>query len=509
MDQDTAKLKMLLSSKAWRMSNLYYIKDKEGREVKFSPNSAQRKLMENSHEFNVILKARQLGFSTFIMVHILDECLFKKNISAGVIAATREDAEDLFGNKIKFAYERLPQWLRDNIPAVTDSARKMSFSNGSSINIGTSLRGGTFQILHVSEYGKISARYPDKAVEIKTGALNTVQAGQQIYIESTAEGNSGEFFELCERARRLKETNAHLSPLDPKLFFFPWFEDKSYTLDEPYISNTIVDVEMQEYFQKLYNLGIELSPGQKAWYVKKKETQGDYMLREYPSTPEEAFQQSMEGAYYTKQMTLIRERGQITTVSHDPRHKVYTFWDIGLNDDMSIWFFQYINNQRRMIDYHESHNEGWDYYARMLLSKPYVYQEHIWPHDGAKRIQGREVQTSKQLAQSVGINPIRIVPRTQDVGKDIQNFCKPVLAQTWFDEKHCSKGIKHLDNYRREWDDRHGVWKDKHLHDDASHCADAFRTYAVGFNEVPVTTDGVYHVVHTENVSYDTDPYNL
>ena len=50
-----------------------------------------------------------------------------------------------------------------------------------------------------------------------------------------------------------------------------------------------------------------------------------------------------------------------------------------------------------------------------------------------------------------------------------------------FDETNCAVGIKHLDNYRKEWDDSRGCWKDKPRHDESSHCADAFRTGAMGF----------------------------
>lgn len=50
------------------------------------------------------------------------------------------------------------------------------------------MRSGTLNYLHISEYGKICAKFPDKAREIRTGALNTIQAGQIAWIESTAEG---------------------------------------------------------------------------------------------------------------------------------------------------------------------------------------------------------------------------------------------------------------------------------------------------------------------------------
>src|SRR5829696_9052324 len=97
------------------------------------------------------------------------------------------------------------------------------FSNNSSIRVGTSLRSGTLQYLHVSEYGKLCAKYPEKAREVRTGALNTIQSGQVVFIESTAEGQEGHFFELSEAARAKERRGVPLTPLDFK-FLFPVVE---------------------------------------------------------------------------------------------------------------------------------------------------------------------------------------------------------------------------------------------------------------------------------------------
>lgn len=478
---DYDKLKGLLSDPLWRLSNLYTIRNPAGKKVQFKPNWAQNDFINNLHYFNVILKARQLGFSTLIIIYMLDSALFNTNHRCGIIDAGIDDAKKKL-KTIKFAYDQMPKWVHEQIPMTVRAAETVEFANGSGVSVGTSHRGDTLQKLHISEYGKIAARYPEKAREIKTGALNTVHSGQEIYVESTAEGQQGEFFDLVQLSRKLQDENRTLSPLDPKFHFYPWWKHPGYVLGEQECANTLITVQDEDYFKRL---NIDLSPGQKAWYVKKKSIMGDDMKREFPATPEESFEQSLKGAYYADEMRLVRERGQITKVPHEPSKKVYTFWDIGLNDDMCIWFFQHIGNEYRFIDYHESNGNGWNFYANLLQSKGYVYEEHVWPHDGNKRIQGKEVQTSKQMAMELGIRPIRVVGRTSDVGEDIKNYCKPALPRCWFDEKNCSQGIKHLDNYRKEWDDRLGVWKDKPLHDKSSHCADSFRTFAVGYSGRP------------------------
>jgi len=53
-----------------------------------------------------------------------------------------------------------------------------------------------------------------------------------------------------------------------------------------------------------------------------------------------------------------------------------------------------------------------------------------------------------------------------------------MLDRCVFDRDKCEQGIKLLETYRKEWDDKRGCWKDKPLHDYTSHCADAFRYLA-------------------------------
>lgn len=471
-EKKAAELQKVITDQWWRLNNLYKIRDKHGQVVDFKPNWAQENLYKNRWYFNVILKARQLGMSTFILIYLLDSCLFEENHAAGVIAHTREDSEELFKNKVRFAYDNLPEWVRSAFPATQDTARKLEFSNGSSIVVGTSLRSGTFQKLHISEYGKIAARYPEKAKEIKSGALNTVQVGQQIFVESTAEGNTGEFYDLCKRAMDLEAQGVKLTALDPKLHFYPWYKDMGYQLHGADVS---IDVKMQEYFDTLP----PLTSGQRAWYVKKSEQQGDEMKREYPSTPEESFEQSMEGAYYTKQMTRVRKNGGIGNFPHIPDKPVYTFWDLGMNDMMCIWFMQHIENAFHFIDYLEDHGEPLQYYINELGKKGYVYREHFWPHDGTIRDLSTG-KTRRETAMGLGLAPLTIVKRTKSVNDDIQAV-RNILPLCKFDQNKCKLGINHLDNYRKEWDDKLATWKDRPRHDDASHGSDAFRMFATGY----------------------------
>lgn len=99
---------------------LYYIKDKQGNKIPFIPNEQQLHYLKNRWTKNIILKARQLGFSTLIDIMSLDKALFSSYKSMGIIADDRDSAELIFRDKVKFAFDNLPKWLKDNFKVKTD-----------------------------------------------------------------------------------------------------------------------------------------------------------------------------------------------------------------------------------------------------------------------------------------------------------------------------------------------------------------------------------------------------
>lgn len=471
----------LFSDRHWRLNNLYTIKSEAGIAIPFILNAAQEKLLADLWTLNLILKARQLGFTTLIQILMLDACLFNSNTSAGIVAHNREDAEAFFDDKIKFAYDNLDPEIRRAVPATQDSAKSLTFGNGSKIRVGTSLRSGTFQYLHVSEFGKVCAQFPSKAKEIVTGAFNAVHAGQFIAVESTAEGQGGYFHDMVMEAKKAAELQRQLTPLDFKLHFFPWFDDPKYALSEADAGKVVLTTEHERYFDTLYDKGIELSPGQEAWYVKKSATMRDDMKREFPATVEEAFEASIEGAYLSEQMQKVRREGRICRVPVE-RVPVDTFWDLGVNDDLCIWFRQKIGPEHRYIDYYSNSGEGLEHYARILKERAdaneWTYGSHFMPHDAGARRLSYQAKSVQEMAQEVGIRPCIIVPRipSEKVGIEAS---RGYLARCWFDEAKCADGIRSLDNYRKEWDEDRGVFKDKPRHDWASHGYKAFETAAV------------------------------
>jgi hypothetical protein len=459
----------------WRLNNLYWITDKAGRRVKFRLNWAQRILYSEMWYLNLILKARQLGMTTFIQLFMLDRCLFNSDINAGVIAHNREDAEDFFDKKIGFAYQNLPDWLRAERTTVGDSAKELSFNNGSSIRVGTSLRSGTYQYLHVSEFGKVCSKYPDKAKEIISGSLNTVQAGQFVWIESTADGAWGRFYELCIEAERKLYDKTELTPLDYKFFFFPWFKHPEYRLD----ANVEPTEEQRKYFSSLESQGIELEPDQKAWYIKKLEVQKGDMKQEFPSTPDEAFEQVPEGAIYATEMRAAKEEGRITRLPVE-KSPVHTFWDLGVGrgDWCSIWLMQHIGAEYRFIDFIQGAQRGLDYYVKELQKRDYVWGKHYLPHDGDHN--DAMLKTPRDHLQDLGLKNIEIVPRVPDITFGIQDV-RMRLPACHFDKDRCAEGIRALQAYHYETDERRETSRPRPDHDWSSHAADAFRQFAQGY----------------------------
>ncbi|MFE8106925.1 terminase [Sphingomonas melonis] len=437
-------------------------------------NDDQAEFIDNRHGMDIVLKARQKGFTTVIQLDMLDDCLFIPNTGAGVIAHNLNDAKAFFADKIKFAYDKLPQEFRDIVSAQQDAADSMKFSNGSSIRVGTSLRSGTLQRLHVSEYGKLCAKYPEKAKEVKSGAFNTVQAGQRIVVESTAEGQAGHFYQLTQEAQKKQDAGTPLTALDFKFHFAPWWTAAEYVLHEP----VTITSEFQEYFDKLEaEDGIHLRPEQRAWYVKKAEQQGDEMKREYPSTPKEAFEASIEGAYFASEMRRVRKEGRICRIPIMDA-PVYTTWDLGLNDSMTITFWQDHGLERRAIDYYENSGEGFGHYAAILNRKGYNYSRHYMPHDADQRSLTDVAEPRRVHAERAGIRPIDVLKRieTEQAGIDAS---RAFLSSVWFDEVRCARLIACMDNYRKAWDDKQGVFKSYALHDEFSHGYKSFESAAV------------------------------
>lgn len=482
-----AELALCLADPHWRVCSgaLYQImlkSDKgEGSVVPFVPNRSQSKFMKRMWHRNIILKARQLGFTTLIAIMWLDHALFNADQRCGIIAQDKDAAQSIFLDKVKLAYERLPEQLRLAMPLKRDSATQLLFGhNNSSIRVATSMRSGTIHRLHVSEFGKIGAKYPEKAKEVMTGSLPAVPLDGIAIIESTAEGREGAFFKMSQMAEALAEKNAKLTERDYRFHFFPWHEEPAYRID----ADVVLTAKDIEYFASIEaSEKTTISPQQRAWYVATRDSDfgGDpeKMWQEYPSTSKEAFQVSTEGTYYAMQLTAARKAGRIGLVPVADGVPVNTFWDIGNSDGTAIWFHQKVGLAHRFVKFIEGWGEPYSYYTKKMQELGYVWGTHYLPHDaGHRRQQGETLASPKEMLEKLNIaGTWEIVPVVSEVTHGIQ-LVRSIFGECWFDEAGCKEGIDHMAGYRKTWNETAGTWSSQPRHDIHSEAADAFRQFA-------------------------------
>lgn len=466
----------------WRLNHLYYIKDENGSKVLFKPEvrEAQKELYDNFWYFTIVPKARQLGITTYFAVLYLDAVLFSENKTAGIIAHRQEDMKKIFRNKIKFAWDNLHPWLRKYIgEPINDSANELVWAsveqggNGAAIFVSMTTRGDTVQFLHISEFGYICAKSPDKAEEIVSGAINSVHMGNVVSIESTAEGQEGYFYEFCMTAERAKKEGKNLTALDFKIFFFPWYIDRKYSLD----GNILIPQDLQLYFKQLEQKHrIKLTTGQQNWYVKKKALIKEKMYSQFPSTLEEAFRKNVEGGYYQHEMNRVYQENRIKPIIADQNKTVDTWWDLGMNDFNVILLTQTIHGKIKFVDMYWNHGFPLSHYYDWLKTRKemmnYRYGTHNVPHD----IEVKELGTGvsrKQVLYDLGMRNIKVGKKIS-VNDGIEKV-RQLFPRFEFDEEKCQKLHEALFNYRREFDDKLGTFRDKPRHDDNSHFADPVR----------------------------------
>jgi hypothetical protein len=458
----------------------------DGLVLPFIPNAAQRQLLNGLHYRNIILKARQLGFTTLIVVVFLDATLFGvRNTRAGIVAHTDDAAKAIFRDKVKFAYLNLPDDLRTLMPLARDSADELLFAhNNSSIRVSTSMRSGTLQFLHVSEFGKICAKFPQRADEVVTGSIPALAGDGMLFIESTAEGRDGHFFKMCERSQQVNALGRPLTAKEYKFNFFAWWKAREYTVNPDGVT---ISRQEHEYFDQIEaENGCVITPGQRAWWIETRDNdfsgQDEKMWQEYPSTPKEAFQQSAAGCYYAIQMTAARKQGRIGRVPHTDGYPVFSFWDIGNSDGTAVWLVQPVGNEYRAVAFFEGWGEPYAHFVKQLTDwaaqHGAIYGGHYLPHDGAHERQGMDNNHSpRQMLEQLGLRNVEIVDRVNELQYGIQ-ATRDLLGQCRFDEQACKEGIAHLDQYKKRWNATVGAWADTPLKDEHTEAADAFRQLA-------------------------------
>ena len=141
----------------WRIQNLYKIRDKERRLIKFTPKPRQRVVLDEIGHLlrekkpirRLDAKARQMGFSTLFGIIYLDDTIWTPNTISGIIAHARESLGYIW-EIIRLAHATMPGALRPNL--IDDSKTTLSFETNSKIMVSLKIQSTAVHNLHISEY---------------------------------------------------------------------------------------------------------------------------------------------------------------------------------------------------------------------------------------------------------------------------------------------------------------------------------------------------------------------
>lgn len=245
----------------------------------------------------IILKARQMGFSTATESFLFKDTVTKFNRRTGIITHLDTATTNLF-NMSKLMYEGLPQELKPSVKA--SNAKELIFDNDTGTGLKSKIkcmtagtsgvgRSDTFDNLHLSEL----AFWQGDVKETLTGLFQAVPnlPDTMIIIESTANGYEM-FKELWDKAVK---GESDFIPL-----FVAWYEMDEYKM--PYTGFKLTKEE--EKMKERYNLSNEQLEWRR-WCIRNN-CSGDVeqFKQEYPSNPEEAFLSTGRCIFDKEQISL-------------------------------------------------------------------------------------------------------------------------------------------------------------------------------------------------------------
>jgi len=195
---------------------------------------------------------------------------------------------------------------------------------------------------------------------------------------------------------------------------------------------------------------------------------------------EGGFALSVDGAFYTREISDARAAGRIGAVRCEPGIPVHTAWDLGIGDSTAIWWWQAIGSEIRVLGCYENHGKALPHYAGIIKARPWTRGDDWVPHDARVRELGTGKTRVETLAE-LGLRP-KLVPAHKV--EDGINAVRAVLPRCWFDEAATEDGLDALRQYRSEYDEGGLTFKDRPVHDWTSHTADAFRYMAMAYQEI-------------------------
>lgn len=400
--------------------------------IKYLPRNWAKQLHETTKRFIVLVLHRRAGKTTAAINHLNRDALLHNNTKYAYVAPTYKQAK-------RIVWEMIKQYTR-NVPGVKYNSSELTvfYPNGSQLLVvgadnPDSLRG-------IGLNGAFLDEYPQQNPIIFTEIISKCIADTLGYciFGGTPKGK-GHFFKVMETAK----------------------EDEGWLLIYKTIDNSL----KEESGKVIENLRQALEDDKKL--IEQGIMTNDTFQQEWYNS----FEASLPGAVYLNEIAKARAEGRITQVPHDPGQPVYTVWDLGLNDAMSIGFFQVIAGQIRMIDYYENTGLGLPHYIKTVKNKPYIYGKHFAPHD----IRQRELTSGKtrlDIARELGIS-FDVVPSLSKVNGIEQT--RILWSRLFVDQKQCSLFMDLIGMYYYDVDPNTGVRSKEPVHDHTSHAADMLR----------------------------------
>lgn len=277
-----------------------------------------------SHRYNLILKARQFGFTTLYCIDYLDEALWVDGMTCGIIAHEAKKLPDYF-TIVKRAFENMPDCFKPECK--TDTKYMYEFvkrfdgkAMDSSIYVSTDIRGGTVQKLHVTESAYIKDRQA-----LNAGSKQAVPLTGWISEETTGNGFN-EFYDFYNDA----DTNRYGGELDYRTYFYAWHENPEYKLDGELVDITGEEIELKSKFN--------LSDGQllwRRWKIRELMTSERGLLglsgqqlfkQEYPSTKSEAFQSGAGNVFDSVKIEAVMPKNILLGSAKELTDKGFRIW---------------------------------------------------------------------------------------------------------------------------------------------------------------------------------------
>ena len=205
------EFKKCAKSASYFLSRYSYIQHPIRGRVLFDLYGYQKNTIKEfeEHDYNIILKGRQIGISTLVAGYSLWLMLFHNDKNVLVIATKQEVAKNLV-TKVRYMHANLPVWLRGN--CIEDNKLSMRFSNGSQIKaVASSPDAGRSEALSLLILDECA--FIDQANEIWTSAQATLSTGGKAVLLSTPNG-VGNFFHKMWQGAETKQNNFNPVLLD-------------------------------------------------------------------------------------------------------------------------------------------------------------------------------------------------------------------------------------------------------------------------------------------------------